>query len=490
MLSRRNQDFSDARSVGRCGALVVGAGPAGLFASMALVASGVEDIVVIDSGPDVDVRRDAVSLSRELGIGHPEYERGVGGAGLFSDGKLCLSLDVGGHLERSLGDGRRSELLDQVSTVFRTVVTDEAWNFQSNGKHLEDRYVEAEAHGLRFKHYPVAHIGTDRCSDVISELRGILAHAGVSFRSETELVGLSIDEADKVAFLKNDDEMVELRAERIVLALGKVGAAQQADLCRNIGIETTSQRIYVGVRFETDADLMAPLFSSTKDPKYSARLVDGSRVKTHCASEGGEVIELRYDGLPLAGGHNYSYAKTSRSGFSILWDGLATGSTSSYAAATAIMSKAAAIGDGKLIAQRLVDYRARRNSTPADLAAIALTCGSASPADLREVLPPPFFEAMDSLLARLEGLIPGFVDDNAVAYAPAIEWWMDRVSVNENFNVPAIPGLAICGDGSGWSQGIVHAAATGLLAAEGLVGEAADVAKWAGRVSGRRLQTV
>lgn len=479
MLSHHQDQFAEV-SESRRGALVVGAGPAGLFAALALAAAGVEDIVVVDAGPDIDRRCAAVDFSRALGTGDPGYERGVGGAGLFSDGKLCLSLDVGGHLESSVDGARRADLLEQIAAVFSAVVAENVWTVRGEEGDLRDSEAQAQASGLGFKHYPVAHIGTDRCRDVIAELRSILARAGINFAAETELVDLAVDGDDKVASLRHEAEIYRLRTAHLVLAMGKVGADQQVEICRRLGIGTTSQPIYVGVRFETDAEILAPLFSATKDPKYSAILADGSKVKTHCASEGGEVIELRYAGLPLAGGHNYSYAETNRSGFSILWNGLGTGGESSYRAALDIMRRAAQAGHGGLVAQRFIDYQAGRRTSQAALAGIDLTCAAAAPSDLREVLPPEFFAAMDIFTARLESLIPGFIDDRSVAYAPAIEWWMDRVVVDEHFGVPEIPGLAICGDGSGWSQGIVHAAATGLLAAEGLTGETAEVGRWIG----------
>jgi uncharacterized FAD-dependent dehydrogenase len=466
-------------TIRECDALIVGAGPAGLFAALSLVAAGVEDVLIVDAGPDIAKRRRASDLSREVGRGRPDLERGVGGAGLFSDGKLCLSLDVGGHLEESLDTAQRNALIAQIEGVFRRLVDWplSARDLDEDG--LRNLGLRAAENGLRFKYYPVAHLGTDRCGDIVAELRRALASGGVSFQPDTELLELLVQRSsgEKAASVRSRSGLAEIRANNVILAMGKVGADRQAALCRNLGIGLRSQPIYTGVRFETSADSLAQLFAVTKDPKYSVSLEDGSKVKTHCASEQGEVIELRYSGLPLAGGHNYSYAQTSRSGFSVLWDGLDQGDAS-YETALEIMRRAASAGDGGLLVQRMRDYRADRPSRAADLAGLPLTCRTAGAGDVRQLLPVEFFTAMDLLLEKLEGLAPGLVDGTSVVYAPAIEWWMEQVVVEDRFMSTAVPGISVCGDGSGWSQGIVHAAATGLLAGAGLHGRQVDVAKW------------
>lgn len=465
----------------QCEVLVAGAGPAGLFAALTLVAAGVPDVVLIDAGPDIVERRRVNAGLNPLG-GHPDLERGVGGAGLFSDGKLCLSLDVGGHLEESLSARERAWLLAQISDVFSALLPGGlAANNPERGA-LAQAAAEADRAGLRFKHYPVAHIGTDRCADIVAALRASVARAGVRVVSNAELAELRVEKGGrKSAAIKQSDETVEITANHVILALGKVGANRQAELCAELGIELQPQKIYVGARFETSRQAVAPLFGHTKDPKYSLALSDGSKIKTHCASEGGEVIELRYDGLPLAGGHNYSYAKSARSGFSILWDGFELGGRDSYREAMAIMARAAEFGNGHLVFQRLADLRAQTPSAP-ETRADSLTCPDAVPGDLRELLPGAFFPAMDAFLARLERVVPGLTkSEDAVLYAPAIEWWMQRVAVADSLMRTSVAGISVCGDGSGWSQGIIHGAATGVLAAMGVRGEKVAISDWVSR---------
>jgi uncharacterized protein len=463
--------------------LVVGAGPAGLFASLSLAAAGVEDILLIDAGPDATDR--SRPPAGQAGSPSADYERGVGGAGLFSDGKLCLSLDVGGHLETSLGSAERQRLLQQIEQTFLNLV-DGGFAYRRPNGSARLAAAAAEEVGLGFKYYPVAHIGTDRCHDVIVRLRDVLAGAGVAIEAESELVDLDADQTGVTASVRSPRGVERIRTAHVVLAMGKVGAPQQAGLASSLGVELSSQPIYTGVRFEAPSAAVAPLFSLTKDPKYNLRFNDGTKIKTHCASEGGEVIALHYDSLPLAGGHNYSGAATDRSGFSILWDGLDPG-PDSYETALNVMRAVSEETDGRLLVQRLQDFLIRQPSSPSDIEAIALTCADAVPGDLSAFLPPEYLARATTFLDHLSLLAPEILHDEAVVYGPAIEWWMKRIAVASSYMETSAPGVFVCGDGSGWSQGIVHAAATGLLAAEGIHHRKVNVGEWIARRTGEQI---
>ena len=69
--------------------VIVGAGPAGLVTAAMLAFSSAKKVLVLEKGGEIDAR-EAVS--------ERAWVEGIGGAGLYSDGKLCMSLDVGGHL--------------------------------------------------------------------------------------------------------------------------------------------------------------------------------------------------------------------------------------------------------------------------------------------------------------------------------------------------------------------------------------------------------
>ncbi len=437
--------------------LVVGGGPAGLFSALEVARRSSLRVMVIDAGPDIEARS-----SPQPWRGKDYRVWGVGGAGMFSDGKLCLSLGVGGELGALLPEeAQRATLLHRVARELR------ALEALKNAAVPKARIAEAERAGLDFTYYPVFHIGSDHCADSIRLVRDAVVAAGARIDSNTELIGLKRGIHGFEAALRNGQDSRTVIAERVVLAMGKVGSARQAQQCSSLGASVRPLPMYVGVRLETDRAIAAPLFRELVDPKYKLYFDDGSKVKMHCASDGGIVLPLRYDGFVLAGGHAHRDKRSPRSSFGVLWNGLHVGKDAIRTART-LMQRAASIAPDVLIAQRLSDYLDRRPSTRASVERSRPSTEAWAAGDLRALLPDEYFDRFAAFIHRLTRVVPDLVTDLTLVFGPAIEWWMTRVETDTNLET-RVPGLFVAGDGSGWSQGIVHAAATGFVVADGIL---------------------
>lgn len=444
--------------------LIVGGGPAGLFAALGISTHSEQRVLVVDAGYDVE-ERDRLRAQPGRQNAHATVS-GIGGAGLYSDGKLCLSLDVGGKLTEEVSQQTKSRLLASLGLVLGSLDQD-ARLVEGSREAIATAQQRANSAGLAFKHYPVLHIGTDRCSGVIRRLRAALDGRGVEIRARCRLNGLARAGSGFLATMSLDGQEETVTAEKVVLAMGKVGAHQETELCRALGIPVASTALYVGARLETDESDLEALFRSGLDPKYSLALSPSSRIKTHCASNGGQVLLLKYDGLPLVGGHNYALRRSGRSGFSVLWsDRLEL--PEGYNGARRLMKAIGEKTHGLLGAQRLEDYLKNRVSRDSQLRSLHPSCPDFDPINLRHALPGGYFEAFLEFSRRLSDLVPEVMNRRAVLYAPAIEWWMNRVQVRNGSLETNVGNLYVCGDGSGWSQGIVYAAATGLIVAEGI----------------------
>jgi uncharacterized FAD-dependent dehydrogenase len=454
--------------------LIVGAGPAGLFASIAIASSTSLKVLLIDKGDDVNERQRSWIQELESSEQRYSYVTGVGGAGLYSDGKLCFSLNVGGSLKETLSPAKKQQLLRVIATHLGLPNEFREMEVASESAVRRIEKIADEA-GLEFKYYPVLQIGTERCSSLISHLRDRLQELGVTLIPNCSLLDLWKDSKSGAmqAIIESDNAHRTIVANQVVLALGKVGSDLESRLCERLGVPITRRPMYVGVRVEADAADLEPLFAIARDPKFSMRFGDGSKIKTHCASNQGQVMALAYDGLPVAGGQNFHALKTGRSGFSIVWDGL-NFEGQSYDIARSLMSKIAEFTEGKLLAQTLADYTSDRSSTAASFDHINLSNRIYAAGNIRAFLPAEFFAKFDEFLNRLARLAPGIRGNQTVLYAPAIEWWMNRIEVTNGTMETNCKGLYVCGDGSGWSQGIIHAAATGLLAAEGIAATSAS----------------
>jgi uncharacterized FAD-dependent dehydrogenase len=431
--------------------LVVGAGPAGMATALAVAANSELSVLVLDKGATIEERvsnRDVTS----------RYVSGIGGAGLFSDGKLCLDLGVGGDLSTRVSPAEADRLVQTVYGMY-------------GGKQglLEVRDPTELLPNAETKSNPVAHLGTDRAHNVVRHIAGELRAHGVEVLDRTEIQSVERDSGEFVVRARRGPRRYAISATNVVLAMGKVGASQQEQLLRRLQISADPRPMYIGVRVETATSAVRKLFKPHSDNKYKIHYSDGSTVKTHCVAVGGEVLSLSYDGLPLAGGHSTSNAQGSRTSFSILWNGFRYGGLA-YDAAAQIMARGKAGTDRMSLATQSLDsLRAGRLSSQAEIERAKPTAAYWHSADISHILPTEFFVPFWDLIKALASVSPNIMGDSTLLYAPSIEWWMSRTDVTGNQET-AVPGLYSIGDGSGWSQGIVHAAATGILAAEGILG--------------------
>jgi len=438
--------------------LIVGAGPAGLFSALILSEYQGVNVSIFDSGLPIDQRNHATP---------EDLVSGVGGAGLFSDGKLCIDLHVGGYLNTVLTNSELNDITDKILGYVFKVMPELQF---SRSKHVQFQdYKKETQSGFYTKNYPVLNIGTDRGKILIERLVSLLTERGIHIESCTKVSSIKkIQNRFKVSTVKTGIDDTKYFDE-VISALGKVGAEQQSDMCKSLGVMQSNNPMFMGVRLETNSDVISSLFKSSSDPKIKVLLPDGSHIKTHCASNNGEVACASYNGYPMAVGHQYNNYKSGRSGFALLWDGIRyPGHEDSHSYAKSILKRFKDdIGDG-LALQSLPDFLNNQQTQLIDNG-FNMTCKNYKQVNLWDLFPKEVCLALKVMIEALIKKFPNLNQKSTVLYAPVIEWWMSTIHVNGASMETSLPGYYVCGDGSGWSQGIVHAAATGVLAAESII---------------------
>ena len=427
--------FPDVSSSPSC--IVVGMGPAGLFAALTLIEKGMRPIV-LERGKDVHERKRDCALLCTKGELDTEsnYVYGEGGAGAYSDGKLYT----------------RSVKRGDVTKVLSLLV-----------QHGADESILYETH---------PHIGTDRLPSVIENIRNTILKSGGEVHFNTKVVSL----------IKKDENVIGVKCGNGEEYLGPVILAtghSAKDVYRFLSISSVpleAKDTAVGVRLEHPQSLIDQI--QYHNPKgrgdylppatYSfVTQVNGRGVYSFCMCPGGSIVPTatEYGYLSVNG-----MSSSSRSG-------------SKANSAMVVQIRREDVPDKGIFsvldwveelernsfrdkfmapAQRMADFVSNRLSS--SLPGTTYAPGLVS-SDLYGVLPPIVSSSLKEGFMAFNAMTRGkFLTNEAVMIASETRTSSPIRIIREDFN--AVPGLYPAGEGSGYAGGIVSAAIDGTEVAK------------------------
>jgi len=426
--------------------VIIGAGPAGLFAALKLIESGIRP-VILERGKDVKARRrDLARLNKEGEI-NPEsnYCFGEGGAGTYSDGKLYTRSSKRGDVHRILN------------------------LFVHFGAEENILY---EAH---------PHIGTNKLPQIITAMRNMIVNCGGNFLFEKKVTDLII-RSGKITAVKTADGDT-FNTEAVVLATGH-SARDIFQLLHAKKILIESKPFALGVRVEHPQSLIdtAQYHCPTRNeflPPASYSLVQqvaGKGVFSFCMCPGGIIAPAATNpGELVVNGWSPSKRNNPYANSGIVVsveekDALAHfGTAASKNDPLLLMKfqqeveqKAFATGGGKFVApaQRLIDFTASKLS--GSLPDCSYLPG-VHPALLQQVLPSFIHARLQQAFKEFGKKIKGYFTNEAVIVATESRT-SSPVRIprdNESLQHPHIKNLYPCGEGAGYAGGIVSAAMDG-----------------------------
>jgi len=455
--------------------VIVGAGPAGIFAALELARHSSLSVLLLEKGHALARRLCPI---REVG-GECRHCRpcaqlcGWGGAGAFSDGKLTLSPSVGGWLGDYRPRQELESLIAYVDGIYREFGAAE--RVYGLGDEVEDLQRRAALVDLRLVPVPIRHLGTEHCTEIVQAMHAAMA-GRVEVRTGTTVARLEVVDSQAVGVTTARGE--QIKARFVVVAPGREGASWLREEAERLGVALCNNPVDVGVRVEVPAAVLAPLTDVLYEAKleYTTRSFD-DRVRTFCVCPHGEVTPEFADGDPpvvLVNGHSYAERPTEFTNFALL---VSTSFTEPFREPIAYgryLARLANMLSGGVMVQRLVDLRAGRRTTPARLARsiVEPTLKSAVPGDLSFVLPYRYLADIMEMLEALDKIAPGVNSRHTLLYGVEAKFYSSRLDLTPVLETVQVANLFAIGDGAGVTRGLIQASVSGVIAAREIMARA------------------
>jgi uncharacterized protein len=451
--------------------IIVGGGPAGIFAAMELCRIPGLEILLLEKGKDITERH---CLVQERDGSCPSCApcnlvSGLGGAGAFSDGKLTLSTEVGGRLSEILGRDRAGELIDYVDSIYlKFGASHEVYGTGDKVDSIRRRAMLAE---LRLIPVKIRHMGTERSRLILKAMRDSIA-SRVEFSFNDEAVTILVENKTVSGVETRNGSVLKCRC--LVLAPGREGADWLAKEAERLGMTIRSNPVDVGVRVEVPNAVMEELTSALYESKleFFSKHFD-NRVRTFCMCPGGEVIMESSGGIDpvtTVNGNSYAEKKTENTNFAIL---VSTNFTEPFHEPIAYgkyLARLANIISGGVLVQRFGDLLEGRRSTPQRISRsiVTPTLKGATPGDLSYVMPYRHLQSIIDMLQAMDKLAPGVASRHTLLYGVEVKFYSSQLMLTTEMETE-IGNLFAAGDGAGVSRGLVQASACGVVIARELI---------------------
>lgn len=451
--------------------VIVGGGPAGLFAAYSLAAGSNLSVCLVEQGERVEKRRCPVGGSHKCIHCKPNCHilAGIGGAGLFSDGKLNFIHKLGKtDLTQFLSVAEAQTLIDETEAIFNRFGMDGPV-FPSNREHAVEIRQRAKRSGIDLLLIKQKHLGSDCLPGHIATMCAWLEENGVTLRTREPVIDV-LAENGQVTGVRTQKGVIHARA--VILAPGRVGADWVGQVARNFNLPVSQRGIEVGVRVEVHNDILSSLTNIIYDPTFFIQTTKyDDQTRTFCTNPEGFVALENYQDFVCVNGHALLHSKSQNANFAFLSKVVLTDPVSDNQGYGVALGKLATlIGGGKPLLQRFGDLKRGRRSTWNRISkgSIEPTMKDVTPGDIAMALPERIITNLVDGLEQLNTIVPGVANEETLLYAPEIKFFATQIETSASLET-SVRGLFVAGDGPGVSGNIVSAAATGILPARVLI---------------------
>ena len=453
--------------------VIVGAGPAGLFAAYELIKNNPKlKILLLDKGKFAKNRICPMKKTNKCVNCNPcGILSGYGGAGTFSDGKLNFIPKLGkSDLFKYMSISEAYKIIDDTEEIFNKFGMDSDV-YPSNmdeAKKIEEKIAKVGANLLIIKQ---KHLGSDKLPEYINNFTDYLEKNGVEVFENADVIDIDGKDTYKVTYnLLGQEKQIETKY--VIVAPGRTGAKWIQELADKYEIPYVSQSIEIGVRVEVRKEILKDICNVIYDPTIFIKTdTYNDQIRTFCTNPEGFVAKENYYGYICVNGHALKDIKSNNSNFAFISKvNLTHPSTNTREYGESIAKIANTLGNGKPIVQSLRDLKMGRRSTIERInkGFIEPTLKDVVAGDLALVLPHRIIKNIIEGLETLDKIIPGVNNGETLLYGPEIKFFSNEITTDNNMKLEN-HNIYFIGDGAGKAGNIVVAAATGLIASRDIL---------------------
>lgn len=441
--------------------LIIGAGPGGIFAAYELMEKKPDlKIAVFEMGHELKQRHCPIDGDRVKSCIHCKscsIMSGFGGAGAFSDGKYNITNDFGGTLYEYIGKKSALELMEYVDRINLDYGGEGTKLYSTTGTDIKKKCIQNDLHLLDAS---VRHLGTDINYVVLENL---YAHLKEQVEFHFDCFVEHVEHMDNGYRIQCKDGTYE--GKNCVISAGRSGSKWMENVCRELNIQTKSNRVDIGVRVELPAEIFAHL----TDELYESKIVYRTQkyedlVRTFCMNPKGVVVNENTNGIVTVNGHSYEdpARQTANTNFALL---VAKHFSEPFKDSNGYGESIARLSNmlgGGVIVQRFGDLIRGQRSTEKRIAeSFTVPTLNAAAGDLSLVLPKRILDGIIEMIYALDKVAPGTANDDTLLYGVEVKFYNMEVEVDRNL-MTHLDGLYVIGDGSGITHSLSHASASGV----------------------------
>ena len=462
--------------------VIVGCGASGIATAIELVNNGFNNIIMIDKGHMIDKRKcfvDADTPCKKCKV--CSITHGCGGAGSYSDSKLNFDPTgrVGGDMYELMTREEIIEYLKKTYKIYQQFGIEEfkskiyGLEYTEEGKQIIDTIEDNPR--LTIGECATLHLGSENSRIVYKRMIDYLLNNGVEILSNTELLGIKEVDDNYILTISRKGLERHLRADRVVLALGRSGNKLIKEICKDNNIKFKNGRVDIGVRVECPNEVMEKLNNNFYECKIYFQGSFDDKARMFCTNPSGYVTVESYPYLDkniyMANGHAYRNKHSNNTNFAILvsrnFNEDLQDPLNDYVYPSANVGNS--LGKGSVILQSLKDIKLWRRSTEERIKELDIEpTANVYKGDITSAISYRTLVTILEFLKELNKIAPGIDDDNTLLYYPECKLHANKVLIDK-YGRTSNPNVWCIGDCSGYCRGLTTACSMGILCAEDIL---------------------